>query len=493
MFLGIDLGTSGVKAVLIDTAGEMVGEASAPLSISRPQPLWSEQHPADWWTATRTAITALDADARRQVRAVGLAGQMHGAVLLDAQRQVIRPAILWNDGRAAAACHELERLEPRSRAITGNLAMPGFTAPKLIWVAEHEPAHFARIAHVLLPKDWLRLQLTGELVSEPSDAAGTLWLDVAQRRWSAAMLAACGLDERQMPRLVEGTAVSGALLPRIAAELGLPPRLPVAGGGSDNACGAVGIGVIRDGQAFVSLGTSGVIFVAGAAFVPDPERAVHAFCHCLPAMWHRMAVTLSGASTLSFVAGMVGAGSEAALLAEVEAAGPAAPAGSRLIMLPYLSGERTPHNDALATGVFFGLDGACGRADLGRAALEGVAFALADGLDALEARGAPIAALAVIGGGSRSPLWGRIIASALQRPLAYHDGGEVGPALGAARLASIAAGAASIEAACPAPPVIAVIEPEPELGDSLAARRVLFRRLYADLAPAFALPLCDEA
>lgn len=493
MFLGIDLGTSSVKAVLIDATGAMAGEASAPLSIYRPQPLWSEQHPADWWTATGAAVCALDPEARRQVRAVGLAGQMHGAVLLDAQRQVIRPAILWNDGRAAAACRELERREPQSRAITGNLAMPGFTAPKLIWLAEHEPAHFARIAHVLLPKDWLRLQLTGELVSEPSDAAGTLWLDVAQRRWSAAMLAACGLDERHMPHLVEGPEVSGKLLPRIAAELGLPSHLPVAGGGSDNACGAAGIGVVRDGQAFLSLGTSGVIFVAGAAFMPDPERAVHAFCHCLPGMWHRMAVTLSGASTLSFVARMVGAGSEAALLDEVEAAGAAAPVGSRLVVLPYLSGERTPHNDPLATGVFFGLDGACDRADLGRAALEGVAFALADGLDALEARGAPVAALSVIGGGSRSPLWGRIIASALQRPLAYHGGGEVGPALGAARLASVAAGAASIEDACPAPPVIAVIEPEPALVDSLAARRMLFQRLYADLAPAFALPFRGNA
>jgi len=299
------------------------------------------------------------------------------------------------------------------------------------------------------------------------------------------MLAACGLDERQMPRLVEGTEVSGEVAPRVAAELGLPADTPVAGGGSDNACGAAGIGVVRDGQALVSLGTSGVIFVAGAAFLPDPERGVHAFCHCLPATWHRMTVTLSGASTLSAVARMTGAGSEAVLLQEVEGAGVAAPATSRLVMLPYLAGERTPHNDPLATGVFFGLDGATTRADLGRAALEGVAFALADGLDALEARGGPIAALSVIGGGSRSRLWGRILASALQRPLSYHDGGEIGPALGAARLAAIAAGAASTAAACPAPPVAAVVAPESALADSLAARRALFRRLYPDLAPAF--------
>ena len=486
MFLGIDLGTSSVKAVVIDADGVLVAEASAPLSVSRPHPLWSEQDPAAWWTTTLAAVGALAPRARREVRAIGLTGQMHGAVLLDARQHVIRPAILWNDGRSAAACRELERREPRSRAITGNLAMPGFTAPKLLWVAEHEPAHFARIAHVLLPKDWLRLQLTGDRVSDLSDAAGTLWLDVAARRWSPAMLAATGLDERQMPRLVEGTEVSGTLTPQAASALGLPPGVPLAGGGGDNACGAVGRGVIGAGQALLSLGTSGVIFVADGEFTPDPDRAVHAFCHCVPHTWHRMAVMLSGAGTLAFVTRLLGADSEGALIADIEAAGVIAPAGNRLLMLPYLSGERTPHNDPDATGVLFGLDGGSSRADVGRAALEGVAFALADGMDALQAGGTSIAALSVIGGGSRSPTWGRIIAAALDCPLHYHSGGDVGPALGAARLARVACGAATVAQACPAPPITAVIEPEPALRAALAPRRALFRRLYADLRPAFA-------
>jgi xylulokinase len=364
--------------------------------------------------------------------------------------------------------------------------MPGFTAPKLVWVAEHEPDVFARTARVLLPKDWIRLRLTGEAVSEPSDAAGTLWLDVAKRRWSPAMLAATRLDERHMPRLVEGSEVSGQLSAEAAEALGLRSGIPVAGGGGDNAAGAVGIGVVHPGAAFLSLGTSGVIFVADEALTTDPERAVHAFCHCLPNLWHRMAVILSAASALTFATRLAGADSEADLVAEVEAAGIVAPKEKRLVFLPYLSGERTPHNDPNAAGVLFGLDGASTRADLGRAVLEGVAFALADGLDALEAGGGAIAGLSVIGGGARSKLWGRILAAALGRPLTYHSGGEVGPALGAARLAWLASGGVTLGEACPPPPVAHVIEPEAELAASLDRRRKLFRRLYGDLKQTFA-------
>ena len=378
MYLGIDLGTSGVKAILVDEDRALVGEASAPLTLSRPRPLWSEQNPDDWWRATQNAVRALSSGSRLDaVAGIGLSGQMHGAVLLDRSDAVLRPAILWNDGRAGAACAELERREPDSRRITGNLAMPGFTAPKLIWVAQHEPDLFSRTARVLLPKDWIRLRLTGEAVSEPSDAAGTLWLDVARRAWSPAMLAATGLDERHMPRLVEGSEVSGRLSAKAAEALGLKAGIPVAGGGGDNAAGAVGIGVVHPGSAFLSLGTSGVIFVADETLKTDPERAVHAFCHCLPDLWHRMAVILSAASALTFATRLCGAADEAALLAEVEAAGIAAPAQSRLVFLPYLSGERTPHNNPNAAGVIFGLDGTATRADLGRAVLEGVAFALA--------------------------------------------------------------------------------------------------------------------
>jgi len=485
MFMGIDLGTSSVKVLLVDDAGAPVDEAAVPLTLSRPRPLWSEQDPQDWWDATCQAVGILKG--RRSLDAVagiGLSGQMHGAVLLDSDDQVLRPAILWNDGRAGEECRELELREPASREITGNLAMPGFTAPKLLWVAKNEPDLFKRIARVLLPKDWLRLKLTGEAVSDPSDAAGTLWLDVEKRQWSPEMLAATALDERQMPRLVEGTEVSGRLTAEAAAALRLRSGIPVAGGGGDNAAGAVGIGVVRPDRAFVSLGTSGVIFVADSVLKKDPEWAVHAFCHCIPGMWHRMAVILSAAATLSFTARLAGT-DEASLLAETEAAGIFPRAHSRLVFLPYLSGERTPHNDPTATGVIFGLDGATTRADLGRAALEGVAFALADGLEALEAKGGGIGTLSVIGGGARSRLWGRILSSALQRPLTYHRGGELGPALGAARLARIAAAGVSVDEACPAPVVSHVIEPEADLAESLATRRALFRDLYSSLKPAF--------
>ena len=491
MHLGLDLGTSGVKAVLTGAGGEVLAQAGAPLEVSRPHPLWSEQDPEAWWRATVAALAALRASHDLSgVRALGLAGQMHGAVLLDGSDAVLRPAILWNDGRSGAECAALEAAEPRSRAITGNLAMPGFTAPKLLWVRAHEPEVFARTRRVLLPKDWLRLRLTGEAISDMSDAAGTLWLDVAARRWSPAMLAATGLDAARMPALVEGTEPAGRLRPEAAAALGLPPGLPVAGGAGDNAGGAVGIGCVAPGEAFVSLGTSGVIFVSDAGFHPDPGKAVHAFCHALPGTWHRMSVILSAAASLAWLAGVTGT-AEAALLAELEREGLAS--SGRLLFLPYLSGERTPHNDPAATGTFLGLTGGTTRADLTRAVLEGVAFALADGLEALEARGGRIARLTAIGGGARSPAWLRLIAAALDRPLLSVRGGEVGPALGAARLARIANGDGTVAEVCTTPPPAARLDPDPALADALAPRRALYRRLYPTLRDVFADAATPEA
>ncbi len=487
MFLGIDLGTSGVKTLVIGDAGGVLHEASAPLERSVPQPQWSEQDPADWWRATIAAVRALPADARRALRGIGLAGQMHGAVLLDRAFAALRPAILWNDGRAARECATFEAREPRSRRLSGNLAMPGFTAPKLVWVAAHEPAVFARTARVLLPKDWLRWRMTGECASEPSDGSGTLWLDLATRQWSPALLAASGLGVDAMPRLVESAGIGGALTREAAEALGLAPGLPVAGGGSDNACGAAGVGIVDDGDALLSLGTSGVIFVADGAPRPDPARAVHAFCHCLPDRWHRMAVMLSCTATLTAATRLTGLPDEAALVDEAERAGPAS--RSRLVLLPYLDGERTPHNDAAACGVLFGVDGATARGDVARAALEGVAFALADGLEALEAEGPPIASLSVIGGGSRSAHWGRIIAAALGRPLDYVRHGDKGPALGAARLARMAVDRVGAHEALAKPPVAARIEPDAALAATLEGRRALFRSLYRDLAPRFAASL----
>jgi len=485
MYLGIDLGTSGVKAVLVDDAQAVIGQGTAPLEVSRPKPLWSEQDPEAWWRATGAAVGALKAAHPRElaaVRGIGLSGQMHGATLLDDRDRVLRPAILWNDGRSAAECAELERREPASRKITGNLAMPGFTAPKLLWVAAHEPDIFRRTARVLLPKDHLRLRLTGEAVSEMSDAAGTLWLDVAARAWSDPMLAATGLTRDHMPRLVEGSEASGTLRPELAAAWGMGAGVVVAGGAGDNAAGAAGVGTVAPGRAFLSLGTSGVYFVANAAFSPNPEQAVHAFCHCLPATWHQMTVMLSAAACLTWVAALTGAGDEAALLAEIEAAGDAP---SSVTFLPYLAGERTPHNDANAQGVFFGLTFAADRAALGRAVLEGVAFAFADGQDALMAAGAQIDAVSVIGGGARSPLWGRILAAVLGRPLTYHAGGEVGPAFGAARLGRLAATGEDPLAVCTPPPVDQVIEPDKALAAQYAEKLPRFRRLYRELREEF--------
>ncbi|MDE2403187.1 MAG: xylulokinase [Sphingomonadales bacterium] len=475
MYLGIDLGTSGVKAAVIGDAGVIVAQASAPLAVSRPRPSWSEQAPEDWWRATCTAILALPAEVRAAVRGVGLAGQMHGACLLGADDRPLRPAILWNDGRSFAECAEIEAVEPCSCAITGNLAMPGFTAPKLAWVRHHEPELMAALRTVLLPKDYLRLRLTGDKASDLSDSAGTLWLDVGARDWSDAMLAATHLTRAQMPRLFEGTQVTGTLRAELAREWGMNP-VPVVAGGGDNAAGAAGVGVVGDGDALLSLGTSGVIFVATAQFRPNPERAVHAFCHCVPGMWHQMSVHLSAAACLDWAAGALGLGDAAGVVAAAERAGIGQ---SDELFLPYLSGERTPHNDPHVRGAFLRADNDTDAARLAAAVLEGVAFAHADGLASLREAGTVVDELAVIGGGGRSRHWGRILASVLDARLLYLDGGEVGPALGAAKLAQVAVTGASPGEVCTRPAVRDAVEPEPELARRLAPKLEKFRRAYA--------------
>lgn len=484
MYLGIDLGTSSVKAVLVDETQHVIGSASAPLTVSRPTATWSEQNPSDWWQATVTAVGILKRECGKQlaaVRGVGLSGQMHGATLLDASDAPLRPAILWNDGRSEAECVELEAV-PRFRTLSGNLAMPGFTAPKLRWVAKHEPEIFRRVAKVLLPKDYLRLKLIGDYVSEPSDAAGTLWLDVAKRTWSPELLDATGLGVEHMPRLVDGSAPSGTLSPSVAAELGLPKGVVVAGGAGDNAAGAIGIGVLGPGQGFLSLGTSGVEFVALDRYAAAPERGVHSFCHCVPGRWHQMSVILSAASCLSWVTALTGAGSEAELLERVakDTTGP-----GDVLFLPYLSGERTPHNDPHAKGVFSGLSHDTGAAQLARAVLEGVAMAFCDGQDALRSAGAAPESLSVIGGGARSELWGEILASALGLPLHYRSGGDVGPAFGAARLGRLVHTGEPVEDVCTAPALIHTVEPRAEWRDAYAERLERFRALYVALRGKF--------
>ena len=479
MFLGIDIGTSGVKAVVLDELGAIAGQGTAALTVQRPQPLWSEQDPDAWWRATNAAVLAIDPAVRRAVRGIGLAGQMHGATLLGADDRPLRPAILWNDGRSAAECAAMEQEEPRLREISGNIAMPGFTAPKLRWVRDHEPATFDRIATVLLPKDFVRLCMTGDKASDMSDAAGTLWLDVANRCWSAPLLAASGLDERRMPRLYEGSEITGLLRADVAERWGMP-AVPVAAGGSDNAAGAVGVGVVADGDAVLSLGTSGVIFVSTADFRPNPARAVHAFCHALPDMWHQMAVHLSAAACIDWVARITGASGAAELFARAETAGPAS--GPELF-LPYLSGERTPHNDAGVRGAFLRLDHDTDAPRLAQAVLEGVAFALADGLDVLREAGTTVERLSVIGGGARSGYWGRVLAAAMNVELVYLQGGEVGPALGAARLAQLAVDGGSIAAVCAAPPIARTQSPDPALVDALAGKLAAFRDAYPRITP----------
>ncbi|WP_321784922.1 xylulokinase [Paraburkholderia sp. J94] len=493
MFIGIDLGTSGVKAVLLDRAGDVLGTASAPLTASRPQPRWSEQAPQDWWQAARAALGALLDEARRngidtdRIEALGLTGQMHGATLLDANGEVLRPAILWNDGRSDTECIELERAVPELHALAGNLAMPGFTAPKLLWVRKHEPDIFARIAHVLLPKDYLRWLLTGVFATDPSDAAGTLWLDVAKRDYCDTLLSACGLTRAQMPPVVEGNQVTGKLRPELAKAFGLR-EIPVVAGGGDNAAGAVGVGIVRPGDAMLSLGTSGVYFAVSDGFLANPDSAVHSFCHALPRTWHLMSVMLNAASCLDFTAQLTNYENVGAMLADAQAHTNVDLDARRPWFLPYLSGERTPHNNVNAKGVFYGMTPQTSRADLANATLEGVGFALLDGMDALHAAGLVPETITVIGGGSRSAYWTQMLADISGRALTLRAGGEVGPALGAARLAHLALEPdAPLESVCPQPPVLALREPDAARHAWYReARRPTFRALYAALEPVFA-------
>ena len=485
MYLGIDLGTSEVKVLLLASDSRVVGTAGTPFTVSRPHPRWAEQNPADWWSGTRAAIAALrhaHPAEFAQIRGIGLSGQMHGAVLLDAEDRVLRPAILWNDMRSVEECAELTERAPDLHTIAGNLAMPGFTAPKLLWVARHEPELFRQTACVLLPKDYLRLQLTGGKVSDPSDAAGTLWLDVARRDWSDTLLAACGMSRSQMPRLAEGSEPSGVLRAELAREWGLSGEVVVAAGGGDNATSAIGIGATQPGDGFVSLGTSGVLCVVGDRFRPNPASAVHAFCHAIPDRWHQMSVVLSAASCLRWVCKLTGT-DEPTLLAEVEALDGNALPGAPLF-LPYLSGERTPHNDPYAQGVFFGMTHATDRALLGYAVLEGVTLALADGLDALAAAGTEVSALSLIGGGARSTYWAQLLADALATKTRKHGGGETGAALGAARLGWLAAGGDPAQVLAK-PPVQAEFTPNAERHAQLRERLTAYRELYRHVQPLF--------
>ncbi len=477
MFLGIDVGTSSVKAVLIDAAQTMIASAAAAMDVTRPQPGWSEQNADDWLAATGAVLDQLAVSHKSQLAAVtgiGLSGHMHGATLLGADDKPLRPCILWNDGRSAAECLELEAAEPRFRTLGGNIVMPGFTAPKLAWVAKHEPAVFAKLRTVLLPKDYVRLWLTGTKASDMSDSAGTLWLNVATRDWAEPLLAATQLNRGHMPKLYEGSAATGTLRPELAARWGISAKAVVAGGGGDNAASACGVGVVRPGTAFLSLGTSGVLFVSTDRFTPNTDGAVHAFCHAIPNTWHVMGVALSAAGSLDWFAGVHGC-SASDLVAEV---GDSIDTPSSIVFLPYLSGERTPHNDAAVRGVFAGLGSDTTRCDMTQGLLEGVAYSIADCRDALAKGGATVERVLAVGGGSRSRLWLQIMADVLGVAVDVPAGGEVGAAFGAARLGLCAATGADPLAVCTQPAIEATLTPNPARAEAYAAALTRFRNLY---------------
>ncbi len=480
--LGIDIGTSGVKMALVDhgAAGDerVIGSTSQPLTVQRPHPAWSEQDPDSWWRATLAcgdALRASHATLMADVAAIGLSGQMHGATLLDRHGDVLRPCMLWNDGRSTSQCADFEAEWPDSRAVTGNLAMPGFTAPKLRWVRDHEPALFDKVATVLLPKAFVRWKLCGEAIEEMSDASGTLWLDVGHRRWSDDALNATGLTVTQMPRLVEGNAPAGTLHRTLADRWGIRIQPVVAGGAGDNAAGAVAVGATQAGDAFVSLGTSGVLWCTTAAFAPNTTHAVHAFCHAVPDTWHQMGVLLSAASCLSWWATVCGH-DEKTLLSELSDN-----AQTTASFAPYLAGERTPHNDATVRAGFLGLDASHTRADMTLAVLEGVSYAMRDAQHALAAAGTTLTQADLLGGGARSPFWCQLMADVLGIPLHVVTQSEMGCAVGAARLAAMAAlgGGHDVVAQVAVKPArVATYEPRAAEVERHAARHASWHTLY---------------
>ena len=476
MYLGLDLGTSGLKAMLIDENQKVIASADAPLTVQRLHHGWSEQNPADWIAACKIAVGRL---AERHpaelsaVKGIGLSGHMHGATLVDTAGEVLRPCILWNDTRSYVEAAQLDD-DPRFRAITGNIVFPGFTAPKLVWVRKNEPEIFAKVAKVLLPKDYLRFWLTGEYISEMSDSAGTAWLDTARRDWSDELLAATDLRREQMPSLVEGSEAGGALKQALASEWGMTGPVVVAGGAGDNAASACGMGTVADGAAFVSLGTSGVLFAANDRYRPKPESAVHAFCHALPGTWHQMGVILSATDALNWYAKVTDK-SPAQLSTEV---GDTLQAPGDVTFLPYLSGERTPHNDAAIRGAFIGLAHESDRSAMTRAVMEGVAFALRDNLEALRSAGTELSRITAIGGGSRSRYWLKAVATALNLPIDIPADGDFGAAFGAARLGLLAATGADPLAVCTPPETAETVDPETAHTAAFEEAYQRFRALY---------------
>lgn len=489
LFLGIDVSTTAAKALLMDERGRVVSTASTPLSLQTPQPLWSEQDPQEWWAGTarsvRQALETAGVDAPA-VAAVGLTGQMHGLVLLDAERRVLRPAILWNDQRTGAECDEIRRrLGGRAALVrlTGNDALTGFTAPKVLWVRAHEPEVYRRASLILLPKDYVRLRLTGVAAMDKADGSGTLLFDVARRGWSREVLSALEIPAEWLPPTFEGPEVTGTVTKEAAAETGLAPGTPVVAGGGDQAAGAVGVGAVRPGVVAVTLGTSGVVFASTDRPLVEPQGRLHAFCHAVPGKWHLMGVTLCAAGSLEWYRNTLAPGESFEALVDEAASAP--PGSEGATFLPYLSGERTPYPDPHARGAFVGLTVRHQRGHLTRAVLEGVAFSLKDCFALLRESGlGTVSQVRVAGGGARSRLWRRIVASALEVELVTVNSTE-GAAAGAALLAAVGVGAApSVEAACDS--LVTVTdrdEPDATWVRAYADAYPLYRELYPALKP----------
>jgi xylulokinase len=487
--LGLDVSTTATKAVLLDADGRVAATAAAEYGYETPQPLWSEQDPESWWDGTATAVRGALAQAgvaAADVEAVGLAGQMHGLVALDADDRVLRPAILWNDQRTGAECDRIRDVVGPERlvAITGNDALPGFTAPKLLWVRDHEPEVWSRIAHIVLPKDYVRLRLTGDHAIDRADAAGTLLLDLARRDWSAEVLAVLELDPAWLPRTYEGPEVTGRVSAEAGEAVGLAAGTPVVAGGGDQAAAAVGVGAVEPGVLSLSLGTSGVVFATTATPLVEPRGRLHAFCHAVPERWHVMGVMLSAAGSLRWYRDAFAPGEDFGEL--VEEAAPIPIGSDGLLFLPYLTGERTPHPDPQARGAFVGFTVRHGRAHATRAVLEGVAFGLRDSLELMRSIGLGDASeIRATGGGSRSPLWRQIVADVLGTTVVTTSSTE-GAAQGAAMLAAVGVGwFETVGSACEALVEVGDATPPSVDASAYAAPYDRYVELYPALAETF--------
>lgn len=475
-WLGIDLGTSSVKALLVDENQNIIASTNASLDVSRPHPGWSEQNPADWIAGTKKAIKALQQTCSAQlssVKAIGLSGHMHGATLVNEEGNVLRPCMLWNDTRSHEQAARLDADEA-FRKISGNIVFPGFTAPKVLWVKEHEPEIFGQTAKILLPKDYLRYWLTGTFYSEMSDAAGTSWLDVGNRTWSAELLNKSEVELEHMPELVEGTEPTGSLRKELASEFGIDGTPIVVGGGGDNAASAIGMGAVSSGDAFLSLGTSGVLFGVTGTYNPNAESAVHTFCHAVPNTWHQMGVMLSATDALNWLSGVTGKSAQA-----LDEALPKVPDGpSGITFMPYLSGERTPHNDAQIRGGFIGLGHESDTVQLTKAVMEGVAFAFKDSLDAMASAGTEINTVTAVGGGAKSSYWLQLLADILQIKIDLPGEADFGAAFGAARLAMIGSEKADPESLCTKPAIERSIEPDVSQAERYSEALSKYRDFY---------------